>query len=160
MAIVFDPDANGPGASASRVWPERVRAAALRAHAPAISAGFDQDALARLPFAARAAVLLHDVEHYRVIEIAEGLQQVETRTYDALNRQVSESDPLDHTWTTEYDAIGQVFGRARPATGFSTDLRSLMRLGARQLPAATDAIAAPAETLRVDSFITISEWAD
>jgi ATP phosphoribosyltransferase regulatory subunit len=44
-----------------------------------------------------------------------------------------------------YDAIGQVFGRARPATGFSTDLRSLMRLGARQLPAAADAIAAPAE---------------
>jgi len=27
----------------------------------------------------------------------------------------------------------------------STDLRSLMRLGARQLPAAADAIAAPAE---------------
>ena len=44
-----------------------------------------------------------------------------------------------------YDAIGEVFGRARPATGFSTDLRSLMRLGARQLPAAADAIAAPAE---------------
>ncbi|MFW2335128.1 sigma-70 family RNA polymerase sigma factor [Ilumatobacter sp.] len=34
-----------------------------------------QDALARLPFAARAAVLLHDVEQYRVIEIAE-LQQI------------------------------------------------------------------------------------
>ena len=34
-----------------------------------------QDALARLPFAARAAVLLHDVEQYRVSEIAE-LQQI------------------------------------------------------------------------------------
>jgi RNA polymerase sigma-70 factor (ECF subfamily) len=34
-----------------------------------------QDALARLPFAARAAVLLHDVEGYRVREIAE-LQQI------------------------------------------------------------------------------------
>jgi ATP phosphoribosyltransferase regulatory subunit len=44
-----------------------------------------------------------------------------------------------------YDAIGEVFGRARPATGFSTDLRSLMRLGASQLPAAADAIAAPPE---------------
>jgi ATP phosphoribosyltransferase regulatory subunit len=38
-----------------------------------------------------------------------------------------------------------VFGRARPATGFSTDLRSLMRLGARQFAAAPGAIAALAE---------------
>jgi len=44
-----------------------------------------------------------------------------------------------------YDDIGKVFGRARPATGFSTDLRSLMRLGARQTAAAAGAIAAPAE---------------
>jgi ATP phosphoribosyltransferase regulatory subunit len=29
-----------------------------------------------------------------------------------------------------YDAIGEVFGRARPATGFSADLKLLMRLGA------------------------------
>lgn len=29
-----------------------------------------------------------------------------------------------------YDEIGQVFGRARPATGFSTDLATLLRLGA------------------------------
>jgi ATP phosphoribosyltransferase regulatory subunit len=29
-----------------------------------------------------------------------------------------------------YDAIGEVFGRARPATGFSTDLKTLMSLGA------------------------------
>ena len=38
-----------------------------------------------------------------------------------------------------YDNIGRVFGRARPATGFSTDLRSLMRLGARRMPAAAGA---------------------
>jgi ATP phosphoribosyltransferase regulatory subunit len=44
-----------------------------------------------------------------------------------------------------YDDIGKVFGRARPATGFSTDLRSLMRLGARQFAAAPGAIAALAE---------------
>ena len=30
-----------------------------------------------------------------------------------------------------YDAIGEVFGRARPATGFSADLKLLMRLGAK-----------------------------
>lgn len=30
-----------------------------------------------------------------------------------------------------YDHIGEVFGRARPATGFSTDLKTLMRLGQR-----------------------------
>jgi ATP phosphoribosyltransferase regulatory subunit len=44
-----------------------------------------------------------------------------------------------------YDAIGQVFGRARPAVGFSTDLRMLLELGqglADRYPAAA-AVAAP-----------------
>ena len=31
-----------------------------------------------------------------------------------------------------YDAIGEVFGRARPATGFSTDLKTLLDLGQRE----------------------------
>ena len=31
-----------------------------------------------------------------------------------------------------YDDIGQVFGRARPATGFSTDLKTLSDLGNRR----------------------------
>jgi len=44
-----------------------------------------------------------------------------------------------------YDQIGKVFGRARPATGFSTDLRSLMRLGNRDWPQPAGAILAPAE---------------
>ncbi|HFD81088.1 MAG TPA: ATP phosphoribosyltransferase regulatory subunit [Gammaproteobacteria bacterium] len=44
-----------------------------------------------------------------------------------------------------YDEIGRVFGRARPATGFSTDLRTLMQLGRREWPAARGAILAPAE---------------
>ncbi len=44
-----------------------------------------------------------------------------------------------------YDEIGKVFGRARPATGFSTDLRMLMQLGDRDWPKATGAILAPAE---------------
>ncbi len=44
-----------------------------------------------------------------------------------------------------YDNIGKVFGRARAATGFSTDLRSLMRLGARRMPAAAGAIVAPVD---------------
>ena len=36
-----------------------------------------------------------------------------------------------------YDDIGQVFGRARPATGFNTDLKALLRLArARQTPEA------------------------
>jgi ATP phosphoribosyltransferase regulatory subunit len=45
-----------------------------------------------------------------------------------------------------YDEIGKVFGRARPATGFSTDLRSLMQLGNREWPALPGAILAPAES--------------
>ncbi|HED19078.1 MAG TPA: ATP phosphoribosyltransferase regulatory subunit, partial [Gammaproteobacteria bacterium] len=44
-----------------------------------------------------------------------------------------------------YDQIGKVFGRARPATGFSTDLRILMRLGNRTWPQPAGAILAPAE---------------
>jgi ATP phosphoribosyltransferase regulatory subunit len=44
-----------------------------------------------------------------------------------------------------YDAIGQVFGRARPATGFSTDLRTLMDLSPRDFGAPRGAIMAPAD---------------
>ena len=44
-----------------------------------------------------------------------------------------------------YDEIGKVFGRARPATGFSTDLRILMRVGNRDWPQPAGAILAPAE---------------
>jgi len=42
-----------------------------------------------------------------------------------------------------YDEIGQVFGRARPATGFSTDLATLLLLGSAPEPACTG-IYAPA----------------
>jgi ATP phosphoribosyltransferase regulatory subunit len=41
-----------------------------------------------------------------------------------------------------YDDIGEVFGRARPATGFSTDLRALLNL-VPAAPAATRGIFAP-----------------
>jgi ATP phosphoribosyltransferase regulatory subunit len=44
-----------------------------------------------------------------------------------------------------YDAIGQVFGQARPATGFSTDLRTLMDLSPRDFVSPRSAILAPAE---------------
>ena len=33
-----------------------------------------------------------------------------------------------------YDDIGKIFGRARPATGFSTDLKLLSALGTRDMP--------------------------
>jgi ATP phosphoribosyltransferase regulatory subunit len=44
-----------------------------------------------------------------------------------------------------YDAIGEVFGRARPATGFSTDLKTLVTLSQRDFGAQDDAILAPAD---------------
>ncbi len=44
-----------------------------------------------------------------------------------------------------YNEIGKVFGRARPATGFSTDLRTLMRFGHRDWPAAGGVILAPSD---------------
>ncbi|MCG6900071.1 MAG: ATP phosphoribosyltransferase regulatory subunit [Gammaproteobacteria bacterium] len=43
-----------------------------------------------------------------------------------------------------YDAIGKVFGRSRPATGFSTDLRELMQLSKRSFVHNRGAIFAPA----------------
>ncbi len=46
-----------------------------------------------------------------------------------------------------YDGIGRVFGRARPATGFSTDLKTLMRLSSEQAEPAL-AIYAPADSDR------------
>ncbi len=42
-----------------------------------------------------------------------------------------------------YDNIGQVFGHARPATGFSVDLRTLRRLGTAADDSLTPAIYAP-----------------
>jgi ATP phosphoribosyltransferase regulatory subunit len=44
-----------------------------------------------------------------------------------------------------YDQIGEVFGRARPATGFSADLKTLMRLGSRELQALSGAVLAPSD---------------
>jgi len=43
-----------------------------------------------------------------------------------------------------YDAIGRVFGRSRPATGFSTDLRQLIQLSSRSFGDRGSAIFAPA----------------
>ncbi|MDX1593883.1 MAG: ATP phosphoribosyltransferase regulatory subunit [Gammaproteobacteria bacterium] len=46
-----------------------------------------------------------------------------------------------------YDDLGGSFGRARPATGFSADLRTLARLGGTQATAATESgIFAPADS--------------
>lgn len=42
-----------------------------------------------------------------------------------------------------YDDIGAVFGRARPATGFSTDLKTLVTLGQRQPAVLASGIWAP-----------------
>ena len=44
-----------------------------------------------------------------------------------------------------YDAVGEVFGRARPATGFSTDLKALMNLSERDFGNDSGAILAPAD---------------
>jgi ATP phosphoribosyltransferase regulatory subunit len=44
-----------------------------------------------------------------------------------------------------YDHIGEVFGRARPATGFSADLKTLMRLGMTRREPLAGAVLAPSE---------------
>jgi len=45
-----------------------------------------------------------------------------------------------------YDEIGEVFGRARPATGFTADLKTLMSLGTQASLPLTEAILAPSST--------------
>ena len=44
-----------------------------------------------------------------------------------------------------YDQIGEKFGRARPATGFSADLKTLMRFGHYQPPPSPETVFAPWE---------------
>ena len=44
-----------------------------------------------------------------------------------------------------YDHIGEVFGRARPATGFSADLKTLMRLGSHARQPLSGAVMAPSD---------------
>lgn len=44
-----------------------------------------------------------------------------------------------------YDQIGEVFGRARPATGFSADLKTLMRLGSHEPTHLDGAVLAPVD---------------
>ena len=44
-----------------------------------------------------------------------------------------------------YDSIGKVFGRARPATGFSMDLKTLLDLSQRNFPTPDNTVFAPAD---------------
>ncbi len=52
-----------------------------------------------------------------------------------------------------YDEIGQVFGRARPATGFSTDLATLLLLAPAAEAAATGIYAPPAEDAALERWV-------
>ncbi|MDH5424737.1 MAG: ATP phosphoribosyltransferase regulatory subunit [Gammaproteobacteria bacterium] len=45
-----------------------------------------------------------------------------------------------------YDEIGEIFGRSRPATGFSTDLKSLINLGKQAEAEQINGILAPSDT--------------
>ena len=69
-----------------------------------------------------------------------------------------------------YDDIGETFGRARPATGFSADLRQLITASTQSLPSTADVIFAPASNdadlmnvisqLRKDGEIVITALSD
>ena len=68
-----------------------------------------------------------------------------------------------------YDDIGEVFGRARPASGFDADLKTLARLSNREYPRRC-AILAPdlddpgllalVSTLRADGHVVVSNLGD
>ncbi len=52
-----------------------------------------------------------------------------------------------------YDAIGEAFGRARPATGFSTDLKTLVHVGNIESPAAGGILAPVIDDAVLDARI-------
>lgn len=52
-----------------------------------------------------------------------------------------------------YDAIGEAFGRARPATGFSTDLKTLVGLSQKALPKTAGIFAPAVEDAKLDNKI-------
>lgn len=52
-----------------------------------------------------------------------------------------------------YDAIGEAFGRARPATGFSTDLKTLVGLSQIALPITAGIFAPAVEDAKLDNKI-------
>ncbi len=52
-----------------------------------------------------------------------------------------------------YDAIGEAFGRARPATGFSTDLKTLVGLSQKALPDTAGIFAPAVEDAQLDNKI-------
>lgn len=54
-----------------------------------------------------------------------------------------------------YDEIGQVFGRARPATGFSTDLATLLWLGASPEVAASGVYAPPLSNAQLEEQVRV-----
>ncbi len=68
-----------------------------------------------------------------------------------------------------YDHIGEVFGRARPASGFDSDLKTLAKLTSRQFPLPTailapsddsDKLLARVEKLRAEGEIVITNLGD
>lgn len=66
-----------------------------------------------------------------------------------------------------YDHIGEVFGRARPATGFSADLKTLLRVGNYRAPPSRGRVLAPrvgdaalevrVDALRADGWAVLRE---
>lgn len=52
-----------------------------------------------------------------------------------------------------YDALGEVFGRARPATGFDADLKNLLNLSKRRFPAAEKIYAPASDDASLDATI-------
>ncbi|MFM1892629.1 MAG: phosphoribosyltransferase regulatory subunit, partial [Pseudomonadota bacterium] len=66
-----------------------------------------------------------------------------------------------------YDHIGEVFGRARPATGFSADLKTLLRVGNYSAPPSRGRVLAPrvgdaaleaqVDALRADGWAVLRE---
>ena len=52
-----------------------------------------------------------------------------------------------------YDAIGESFGRARPATGFSTDLKNLVSLSQKGVPTTTGIFAPLSDDLTLDAKV-------
>jgi ATP phosphoribosyltransferase regulatory subunit len=119
---------------------------------PALYGGLEvlDEAAARLPKLPEITAAIDDVRRLAVAmsDLPLSIDLADLRGYHYHSGVVfaaySDHHPAAVALGGRYDNIGQAFGRSRPATGFSLDLRELARLAPR--PAAKGAILAPRET--------------
>jgi ATP phosphoribosyltransferase regulatory subunit len=116
------------------------------AQARKVLAKADNDVMVAIDYVAQVASLLHDC----LPEVSVHFDLAELRAYHYQTGVVFAAfipeSGNEIARGGRYDHIGEKFGRARPATGFSADLKTLMRYGACLADSPAERIMAPWST--------------